>query len=219
MTRPEDRAGFVAVWAGIRRAVAGYLGAAPGAVRLERAGGGRSGLRLAGVPGEPVFLSSARSGELWLLGLAVGDPLGVDLEHVRPIDTEGLAGRCLAPPERRQVRSLGADARRTALLRAWTRKEALMKAADLPAGTDPRHVVVHPAVTTGTVRAGLPTGDDWTVRDLRLRDAVQAALARPLSCTGQVRIHDTTAAGRTTRPTATTTTTTTTLGPGTGPES
>ncbi|GAA1228535.1 4'-phosphopantetheinyl transferase superfamily protein [Kitasatospora nipponensis] len=200
-----DRARYAAAWAGVRRVLAGYLGGSPAALRFEHHGPFEGGEQrrqpyLRTGEGAALRISVARSEGRWLLALAVGDPVGVDLEHLRDFDTAGLIERCLAPEERRRVNSLPAAERGDAFLRAWTRKEALMKAAALPRGTAPHRLPVHPT-RYGPVPVGLPGEPPqgppgWTVRDLVLPSAAErAALARPLHCTGPVRWHDLAATG------------------------
>uniref|UniRef100_A0AAU2JSI9 4'-phosphopantetheinyl transferase superfamily protein n=1 Tax=Streptomyces sp. NBC_00049 TaxID=2903617 RepID=A0AAU2JSI9_9ACTN len=200
-SRDEDRRRFAAAWAAVRRTLGAYADLPPEEVRFRRSGSaGRGTLHhqrlLLAAPSSPrVFLSVARSEELWLLGLSVGDPIGVDLEHVRDFDTEGLIDRCLAPEEQREVRALPPEARGTAFVRAWTRKEALIKAAGLPLTTAPHRLLVHPG-RPGPVRVDLherdrTAPDSWTVHDLPRYGPVWAALARPLAGTGSVLVHDT----------------------------
>lgn len=196
-----DRSCFAAAWAGVRRVTAGYVGVKPAELRFDRADAAdRSNRRhqpfVVAASGTPLFLSIARSDGLWLLGLAVDDHIGVDLEHVRDFDAAGLIDRCLAPQEQEQVNALPAEERSTAFVRAWTRKEALMKAAGLPRTTALDRVPVHPT-RLGAVRVTLPDQDlrqpdSWTVQDLPLRGAALASLARPAHCAGPVRWNDTT---------------------------
>ncbi|MFD9405644.1 4'-phosphopantetheinyl transferase family protein [Streptomyces sp. NPDC059989] len=196
-SRHEDRRRFAASWAAVRRTLAAYADTEPGEIRFGRTGPAHRGrlrhqhlvLIAASVP--LVYLSVARSEEFWLLGLSVDDPIGVDLEHVRDFDTEGLIDRCLAPEEQRQVRAMSPESRRTGFVRAWTRKEAVMKAAGLPLTTAPHRVLVHPG-RSGPVPVDLQEQDGrWVVHDLPRHGPVLAAFARPLAGTGPVLVHDT----------------------------
>lgn len=199
---PEDRRRYVSAWAAVRRVLAGYLDTGPRAI-LFRSGGpedpdSRNHSRLMVELSAPrVCLSVARSEDLWLLGLALDDPIGVDLEHIRTFDTEGLVNRCLAQQEQRQVRVLSGEARDTAFIRAWTRKQAVMKAAGLPLATQPHQVVVHPG-RKSPIRAELSQDrrhalGSWTVQDMPPVQSALAAVARPASCTGLVTWYDCTA--------------------------
>ncbi|MDH6120030.1 4'-phosphopantetheinyl transferase superfamily protein [Kitasatospora sp. GAS204B] len=196
---PEDRRRYVAAWAAVRRVLAGYLDTGPGEIRL---GAGRSAARDSGSypqlvveTSQPrVCLSVARSEDLWVLGLAVDDPIGVDVEHVRGFDTEGLIDRCLAPEEQRQVRTLSGGARDAAFVRAWTRKQAVMKAAGLPRATAPHQVLVPSrgptVVRVELLRDALRAPGGWLVQDLPPAGSALAAIARPESCAGPVNWYD-----------------------------
>jgi 4'-phosphopantetheinyl transferase len=73
-------------------------------------------------------LSHADSMALYAIGR--GAAVGVDVERVRDIpDWSGIAGDFFGPRERARLQRLTADRRRLAFLRAWTRREALLKAS------------------------------------------------------------------------------------------
>jgi 4'-phosphopantetheinyl transferase len=101
----------------------------------------------------------------WLLIAVVGAGLvGVDIEGAAPtLDVDGLARATLTDVERRAWTGLPGPARRTGLLRAWTRKEAAMKLTGLGLRAPANQVDVHGA----TARAGLP---GWPADPIHLRD-------------------------------------------------
>lgn len=205
-----DRSRFAAARAGARRVLARYVGGEPAQVRFDRAeadvlgdpadrGDHRHRPLVVAVRGTPLYLSVARSEGLWLLGLAVDERIGVDVEHVRDFDTAGLINRCLATEEREQVNALAPEERGAAFVRAWTRKEALIKAAGLPRSTPHHRIPVQPT-RPGAVRVAQPDhsgrqSGSWTVQDLPLGGLVRASLARPAACAGPVRWTDTTTTG------------------------
>ncbi|TMJ89380.1 MAG: 4'-phosphopantetheinyl transferase superfamily protein [Alphaproteobacteria bacterium] len=64
-----------------------------------------------------------------LIAFTRGVPVGVDVEHVRPLaDWKRIAARYLHPGERMELMALSEDERLTAFFRCWTRKEAVAKA-------------------------------------------------------------------------------------------
>ncbi len=64
-----------------------------------------------------------------LFGFATGVRIGVDIERGdRILNVDGVARKFMAPDEQRTLGGLGPDARRRALLRLWTCKEAMSKA-------------------------------------------------------------------------------------------
>ncbi len=76
--------------------------------------------------------SVSHSGELALIAICNGSPVGVDIEQLRPIsDALEIAERFFAPREWRQLRAAQADEQDRAFLTLWTRKEAALKALGL----------------------------------------------------------------------------------------
>jgi 4'-phosphopantetheinyl transferase len=169
---PDDRRRFV-VCRGVARLVLGrMLGTPPS--RLRWAAGPHGKPELAGDRGGLRF-SLAHSGDLGLLAVAAGRPIGVDVELRRDADYGRLARRFLDPAGAAAVTAAG-GAGDAAFLRLWTRKEAVVKAAGgrlaqglaLPvSGTSPL-VVRDP-------RGVLP--GRWLVRDLPAAGGYAAAIA------------------------------------------
>jgi 4'-phosphopantetheinyl transferase len=92
---------------------------------------------------EGAHLSVAHGGAWVAVAITALAPVGVDVEPLtRALDVEALAARVLAPAERDAMAG-GGDPHR-ALLMAWTRKEALLKATGDGLRVDPREVVLSP---------------------------------------------------------------------------
>lgn len=71
----------------------------------------------------------SHSGELALYAVSLGRELGVDIEHVHPMDDAvEIAERFFSASENVVFRSLPATAREEAFFNCWTRKEAYIKA-------------------------------------------------------------------------------------------
>ena len=89
-----------------------------------------------GVFGKPVLLhapgvhfSISHSGPIGLIAISRHAAVGVDAEWPAPIsEIEALAQQVLAPDERRAWLALTPQEHQSAFLRAWTRKEACLKA-------------------------------------------------------------------------------------------
>lgn len=74
----------------------------------------------------------AHSGREVLVAVADGVRVGIDLQIVSARrDLDRLAGRILAPSERERVATLAATDRHRAVLGAWARKEACLKACGI----------------------------------------------------------------------------------------
>ena len=76
-----------------------------------------------------VEFSLSHSGDMAAIGLALGQPVGIDIELARPdVDIEELARTICAPGELACLNRLAGPAREEAFFNCWTRKEAYIKA-------------------------------------------------------------------------------------------
>lgn len=121
----HDRRRFIAAHVGLRRLLGDRLGVEPAALRFEPGEFGKPRLR-----DEPrCAFSLTHSGDEALVALSDGPDIGVDLEGVRDFrDVDGLARQCLTPAELVAFDATPEAGRVLAFLRAWTRKEACLKA-------------------------------------------------------------------------------------------
>jgi 4'-phosphopantetheinyl transferase len=167
---------FLAGRATTRTILGSYLGLPASAVALRRTRSGKP--ELAG-GGSDLHFNVSHSGCLALVAVARAIPVGVDVEGVRRRGTLGLASRYFSSAEVEWIRSQPPETRRTAFLRLWTRKEAVVKAAggrlaqglQLPVGAGPApDLVVDPA-------GRLPGA--WRLIDLKVPSTHVAALAVP----------------------------------------
>lgn len=165
-----DRRRFIAAHGLVRIVLGRYLSRAPG--ELVFASGPR---------GKPIVMDSRRrllhnlshSGNRALLAVSDGAELGVDLEHAtgfRLPDASLLAPRVLSAEELEAFARVRPSARPRALLQAWTRKEAALKALGDGLRGDPRRF----SVRTGGDAAGV------RVYDLALGRSYVGALASSL---------------------------------------
>lgn len=120
------RRAFEACRGAVREILGGYLAHAPAAVRFQYGPQGKPALQ----PDEaPLGFSVSHSGELGLCAVAREGALGVDVEHLRPLDDAlAIAERFFSPAERAALRTLQPAALEVAFFTAWTRKEAFIKA-------------------------------------------------------------------------------------------
>lgn len=158
--RGDDRRRFAASHTAIRAIVAEYVGVMPAELRLAAPYGEKP--RVAGAELE---LSLAHSGDLALVAVA-GSPVGVDFEVVDDLpddEIDDLAEFTLTERELAALAALEPHLRRRAFLRAWTRKEACLKAvgrglgdrslAEIDVGDEPyeRIALTDEAITSVTV--------------------------------------------------------------------
>ena len=74
-----------------------------------------------------IHFSLSHSRSIAVLAVANGEPVGVDVEDVRPIEPE-VAESHFSASERSQLSQLQGDAWLLGFYRCWTRKEAILKA-------------------------------------------------------------------------------------------
>jgi len=130
------------------------------------------------LPGQELRFSLSHSGDGVLLALVHGSDVGVDLEATgRNIDVDALAAASLSEAERLGIDAMDNPERRRAILRQWTRKEALLKAEGSGLVYDPRDLTL-PGGLAATMSARVHHGGRiWTLTDLSLEEAWQASLA------------------------------------------
>lgn len=145
-------------------------------------------------PPVPLAVSLSRTAGAGALAVRAGDWVGVDVEALRPVEPAGLAEVVLTASEGAHVLAMPPGAARDAAFhRAWTRKEAVVKAVGLGLlGMELNTLDVSPA-QDGPVRVvHRYRGEEtrWQVTDVDFGDRWAASLARPeTSLLGPVHIH------------------------------
>jgi 4'-phosphopantetheinyl transferase len=171
--RLEDAADFVTVRAALRRRLGHLLGVEPQIVNLIQSPGGRPELAGAATdPAEPPlsFNVSHTAGRA-LIAISQGAVVGCDIERLTPVD-DALLQVIFSDQERAQIAAVRPDGKLRAIFRAWTRKEALLKAAGLGLSTDPVTVDL-----TSIMADPVAGSRGWQIVDLPVGDAWQAAVA------------------------------------------
>jgi 4'-phosphopantetheinyl transferase len=141
LRRPADRDRFLTAHALARLALGRMLGRHPAALRL------RAECRHCGDPhGKPVLVGGELELSLTHAGDRVGAavatvPVGIDVEDVALTKVEeALAEQVLAVGDLARWLQLPPERQATALLRAWTRGEAVVKALGVGLDVDPREL-------------------------------------------------------------------------------
>ena len=115
---------------GVLRSLLGnYLGRDPGTLRFEEGPKGKPSLSRADDPSGRLRFNLTDSEELALVAVGEQDELGVDVESLaRASDLEGIAERFFSKAEHRALSAMPGPERTGGFFRAWTRKEAYLKA-------------------------------------------------------------------------------------------
>jgi 4'-phosphopantetheinyl transferase len=195
--RPVDRARYIAMHAGSRRLLARYLGTDPVAIRFARTPCCKCGSLEHGRPRiewPPTTLNHnlSGSGDHWLLAVADGRPVGVDVECVRDIEVERMADMCLSDRERAYLGALPGPGRLEAFFRCWTRKEAVVKACGVGLAAKLTGIDSHPE-RSGRLEVHHASGScpaTWLVDDLPGGPGWAAAVAQPAGQSGPVAYYE-----------------------------
>ncbi len=125
----RDRRRFTVARGSLRSILARYLAATATELVLVEGEHGKPALA-GGFAATSLRFNISHSDELGLLAVTDGREIGVDVERIRDdLDHEALAARWFTPAERADIEAHPvAEARLTAFFRAWTGKEAFIKA-------------------------------------------------------------------------------------------
>lgn len=129
---PDDRRRFLAAHAGLRILLAAALHQSPQSFEITAGPHGKPAL----ATGRLTF-SIAHAGDYALIAIATQTDVGIDLEPVRSFaDRDDIVARYFHPDEAAEIAAFSEDERHVAFFRAWTRKEAILKALGVGLGVE-----------------------------------------------------------------------------------
>lgn len=167
--RAIDRSRYILGTMLLRVAVADSLGGDPSQVRISRAcacGAEHGRPRVEG--DQQIALSLSHSANTAVVAVSSNGPVGVDLE-AKAKDYDSLAAISGVLSDRELKEALSAGMSTAYLLRVWTLKEAVLKAAGVGLRVDPRHVIIS-GVNRLSVRVdSMPSSLGLPINDLVLR--------------------------------------------------
>ncbi len=186
---------YAGAHAAVRRILADhYLGGSPAAIRFGRHRCLRCDDRTHGrprvvMPATRLEFSLSRSGPHWLLAVTAGGQVGVDIEQRGEFDIGGTAEVALSDDERTALRAAGDERdRQDIFFRAWTRKEAVLKAVGVGIVADLRRLDVRPERYGPVLVEHAEPGHrgSWWTEEIPLGPHLFAALAREADRPGPV---------------------------------
>jgi 4'-phosphopantetheinyl transferase len=125
----RDRLRFVAGRVLLRKILGGYLGRRPSELIFSQGPHGKPRLAL-DTNEARIHFNVTHADSLALYAIARGGEVGIDTERIREIpDWARIAESFFAPRELARLWRLPADRRAQAFFRAWTRREAIVKAS------------------------------------------------------------------------------------------
>lgn len=176
----NKRRAFVAARGILRDVLGRYLDLNPREVQFTYTVQGKPELAAAQASG--LHFNLAHSGDLALVALAYGRPLGVDLERKHSVGSmDLLVERFFAPGERAAFSRLPPEQKPLAFLLGWTRKEAYLKARGegLALPLNQFEVTLSPGEPPGLVAdwRSPPSAAPWVLLDIEAAPGYAAALA------------------------------------------
>ena len=157
--------------------LAHYTGDAPDRIRFAREPNGKPKLDRGGLD---VRFSLSRTEGTMVLAVALGIEVGVDIELIREGPWRALPAHALSHREQADLATCRPEARLSALLTYWTRKEAILKAAGVGLSIEPQRIEVTAPWAQAAVTAlppALAPVDRWTLLDLRVPGCAAALAA------------------------------------------
>lgn len=126
--RIADGRRFMQSHVALRKILAAYLGVAPWALRFATSEAGKPAL-LHQDGDEEIAFNLSHTDDLAMLAIAANREVGVDIERIRAIpESMQIAAEILSDCELRDFMRIPRARRDASLFRAWTRKEAYVKA-------------------------------------------------------------------------------------------
>lgn len=157
--RNSDRWRYVRAHAAMRRVLAAETGCQPDKLVFVVGKYGKPALADGGLN-----FNLSHSGDHAVLATSLDAEVGIDIE-VRATDIQGISRLVLTDRELESFSALPADGQEAAFLRAWTRKEALLKAVGSGLSVDPRSIEVGLADVPEMPDLA---GQSWMLRDFTL---------------------------------------------------
>jgi 4'-phosphopantetheinyl transferase len=157
--------------------LARYTGDAPDRIRFVRERNGKPKLDRGGLD---VRFSVSRTEGTMVLAVALGIEVGVDVELIREGPWRALPAHALSHREQTDLATCRPEARVSALLTYWTRKEAILKAAGVGLSIEPQRIEVTAPWAEAALTALPPTLaplDRWTLLDLAVPGCAAALAA------------------------------------------
>jgi 4'-phosphopantetheinyl transferase len=123
----RDRKRFANARVGLRNILSRYVHISPGEIKFIYSRTGKPEI-LESQNFAGVRFNLSHSGSLAMVGVVLGQRIGVDVEEYRTLEFMEIAHRYFSEREYRDLCALAADERARGFFSCWTRKEALLKA-------------------------------------------------------------------------------------------
>jgi 4'-phosphopantetheinyl transferase len=166
----KDRHKFMIARGLLRTILSQYLESPPDQIEFSYSAKGKPSL----AADCSLFFNVSHSHQMALYGIA-RHPIGIDLEHLRPIDAVPLAQRFFSPQEATIIQSLTKSEQHRAFFRGWTQKEAYLKATgDGLVGLESVEVALDEPMKILKINGDSETAARWFVAEIIVPDYVAA---------------------------------------------
>ena len=176
---PRDRDRYVCAHAAMRTLLSGYTGIDAAQITVATLAYGKPRIEFDSAT-QPIHFNLTHSGNIAALAVSRDYNLGIDLEHVQPIDPE-IANDHFSPSELLTLNSLPPDMWLAGFYRCWTSKEALLKGEGMGLNLplDGFDVEVHPQRSPALIAVAPQTNIslNWTLLELKPADDFVGTLA------------------------------------------
>jgi 4'-phosphopantetheinyl transferase len=165
----KDRTKFIITRGLLRTVLSRYLAIAPAQIEFSYTPKGKPLLSA------PISFNVSHSHQMALFAIASYPRIGIDLEHLRPIDAVPLAQRFFSPQEAAILSALTGAEQQRAFFRGWTQKEAYLKATgDGLVGLESVEVALDQPMKILKINGGSQAAADWFVSEIEVPDYVAA---------------------------------------------
>jgi 4'-phosphopantetheinyl transferase len=172
----KDRRKFIVARGLLRSILARYLSLPPEQVQFSYRQRGKPELANVYAGGKLEF-NVSHSHEMALYGIALDRPIGVDLEHIRPIEAVALSQRFFSPSESATIASLTGTEQHRCFFRGWTQKEAYLKATgDGLGGLESVEVAIVEPMRLVKIDGDARSAAEWCAQEIAVNDDYMAAL-------------------------------------------
>ncbi len=170
----HHRERYVRAQAGLRMILSGYIGLEPEAIGFQYAEAGKPFLE---DTSSGLEFNLTNSGDLALVALSMGAPVGIDCERMRACeDVVAIADRMFTPEQASRIATAAPQDRLRQFYIAWTALEAAVKVdgRGLPGRNQPaaqdtlqiEHCVPEPGFIAAVARERLPPVGEWVTMTL-----------------------------------------------------
>jgi len=174
---PVARTEFIGRRSALRRILGSYSGVAPADLRFDHGPNGKPSLE-----GQRLVFNSSHAGAWFVCAVTTGMVTGIDIESRAAMTrADQIAERIMSDRERASIDHLDAADRHSAILRTWTRKEAVAKGIGEGMALPFTSIDTTGPTTADVVliRVADRPRERWFVRDLAVADGHVASLAAP----------------------------------------